>query len=114
MERTPLTLAPERLIAELTALVGDADPRGIVMAFDGDGTLWSGDVGEDLFHAAMRDAFLLADAREMLLAEAARFSIPLSDAEARGDANVIARALFASYLAGVYPERETCGMIAAP
>lgn len=111
MERTPLTLAPERLVAELTALLADADPKDVVMAFDGDGTLWSGDVGEDLFHAAMRQSYLLDDARPALLAEAARFSIPLDDA-ARDDANAIARTLFASYLAGRYPERDTCAMMA--
>jgi phosphatidylglycerophosphatase C len=112
VERTPLTLAPERLVTELTALLGDADPKNVVMAFDGDGTLWTGDVGEDLFHAALRDAYLLDDARPALLAEAARFSIRLSEAEAQGDANAIARVLFTSYLAGDYPERETCAMMA--
>jgi phosphatidylglycerophosphatase C len=108
VERTPLTLAPERLVDELTAMLGDQDPRGVVMAFDGDGTLWSGDVGEDLFRAAMRDTFLLEDAEPALLAEAQRYSVPLGDA--RG-ANAVARVLLAAYLAGTYPERETCAMM---
>lgn len=108
MERTPLTLAPERLVDELTAMLGEQDPRAVVMAFDGDGTLWSGDVGEDLFRAAMRDSFLLDEVEPALVAEAARYSLPL--AGARG-ANAVARVLLAAYLAGAYPERETCAMM---
>jgi phosphoserine phosphatase len=108
VERTPLTLSPEKLLEELVALLGDSDPSRAVMAFDGDGTLWSGDVGEDLFHAAMAKAFLLEAARPALLAEAARHGVELGSA---GDANAIAKQLFASYLTGQYPERETCAMM---
>ncbi|HXK19387.1 MAG TPA: HAD family hydrolase [Polyangiaceae bacterium] len=108
MERTALTLSPEKLVGELSAMLGDADPSGVVIAFDGDGTLWSGDVGEDLFRAAMRDAYLLEDATPALLAEAARHHVALGSAK---DANAIARTLLAAYLAGSYPERETCAMM---
>ena len=108
MERTPLTLASDKLLEELSAMLGAADPSTVVMAFDGDGTLWSGDVGEDLFHAAMRDAFLLAEARPALLAEAERYGIELAAAQ---DSNAIASRLMAAYLAGQYPERETCAMM---
>lgn len=108
MERTPLTLAPNRLVEELRAMLGDTDPRRAVLAFDGDGTLWSGDVGEDLFHAAMQRAFLREDALPALLAEAARYDVPL--AGARG-ANAVATVLFQAYLDGRYPERETCAMM---
>ncbi|HEY6079627.1 MAG TPA: HAD family hydrolase [Polyangiaceae bacterium] len=109
MERTPLTLSPEKVLEELTALLGEGDPARAVMAFDGDGTLWSGDVGEDLFHAALAESFLLETVRPALLAEAARYQLELG-AEP-GSANDVARALFASYLAGRYPERETCAMM---
>ena len=108
MERTALTLAPEKLVDELSAMLGDADPHGAVLAFDGDGTLWSGDVGEDLFRAAMRDAFLIEDAIPALVAEAERHRLPLDGAK---DANAIARVLLAAYLAGEYPERDTCAMM---
>lgn len=108
MERTPLTLAPERLVEELRAMLGEGDPRAAVLAFDGDGTLWSGDVGEDLFHAALRESFLLEQAEPALLVEAARYDVPLEGA--RG-ANAVAAALFAAYLGGRYPERETCAMM---
>jgi phosphoserine phosphatase len=108
VERTALTLAPDRLVEELSAMLGDADPRRAVLAFDGDGTLWSGDVGEDLFHAALRESFLLPEAEPALLAEAARYEVPLEGA--RG-ATAVAKALFTAYLDGRYPERETCAMM---
>jgi phosphatidylglycerophosphatase C len=108
VERTPLTLAPERLVEELSAMLGDTEPRAVVVAFDGDGTLWSGDVGEDLFHAALRESFLREDAEPALLAEAARHAVPLTGAKG---ANAVARQLFAAYLAGQYPERDTCAMM---
>ena len=108
MERTSLTLAAENLTGELSAMLGNADPSGVVMAFDGDGTLWSGDVGEDLFRAAMQHEFLVDDALPALTHEAERFGIPLGGAKT---ANAIARVLLAAYLAGQYPERETCAMM---
>jgi phosphoserine phosphatase len=109
VERTALTLSPEKLVSELTAMLGDGDPSRAVLAFDGDGTLWSGDIGEDLFHAALRESFLLEAARPALIAEAACYQVPLGAAEA--DANAVARELFAAYLRGQYPERETCAMM---
>jgi phosphatidylglycerophosphatase C len=104
-----VTLNPAALTSELSALLGDEDPSQVVMAFDGDGTLWSGDVGEDLFRAAMRDDFLLDDALPALVAEAASHRIPL---DGSANANAVARTLLAAYLAGTYPERETCAMMA--
>ena len=103
-----MTLAADRLTSELSSLLGDTDPSSVVMAFDGDGTLWSGDVGEDLFRAAMRDEFLTEDALPALIAEAERYRVPLSSSD---NANVVARTLMAAYLAGHYPERETCAMM---
>jgi phosphoserine phosphatase len=108
VERTPLTLAPEKLVEELTAMLGDADPREVVVAFDGDGTLWTGDVGEDLMRAALEESFLLDAALPNLIAEADRYGIPLGAAEGP---NGVARVLIAAYVAGQYPERETCAMM---
>jgi len=109
VETASLTLDAAALTSELSALLGNADPSQVVLAFDGDGTLWSGDVGEDLFRAALRDDFLLDDALPALVAEATQHRIPLAGAE---NANAVARALVAAYLAGTYPERETCAMMA--
>jgi phosphatidylglycerophosphatase C len=104
-----MTVASAQLIAELSTLLGDAEPSGVVMAFDGDGTLWSGDVGEDLFRAALRDQFLLEAALPALLAEAEQHRVPLNGA---CDANAVANVLVAAYLAGTYPEREICALMA--
>ena len=108
MDKSALTRSPEKLVGELSSLLGDADPSQVVIAFDGDGTLWSGDVGEDLFRAAMHEAYLLEDAAPALLAEAARYGVSLGPTK---DSNGVARALLAAYLAGTYPERETCAMM---
>jgi phosphatidylglycerophosphatase C len=103
-----VTVASAQLIDELSTLLGDTDPSRVVMAFDGDGTLWSGDVGEDLFRAALRDQFLVEAALPALLAEAEQYEVPLNGAR---DANAVAGVLVAAYLAGKYPERETCAMM---
>jgi phosphoserine phosphatase len=108
VEGPPVTVASDQLIAELSTLLGDTDPSDVVMAFDGDGTLWSGDVGEDLFRAALRDQFLVEAALPALLAEAELHQVPLNGAR---DANAVAGVLVAAYLAGKYPERETCAMM---
>jgi phosphatidylglycerophosphatase C len=104
-----VTVTVDALVDELSRRLGDTDPSQVVMAFDGDGTLWSGDVGEDLFRAAMRDEFLVEDALPALLAEAAEHQVPLNGS---AGANAVARTLLAAYLAGSYPERETCAMMA--
>jgi len=109
VERSPLTLAPEKLVSELAAMLGDADPSGAVMAFDGDGTLWTGDVGEDLFRLATGEGFLHPDALPALLKEAERHAIALDGPH---EANRIASMLAGAYLSGLYPERETCAMMA--
>lgn len=109
METASLTLDSLALTSELSALLGNADPSQVVLAFDGDGTLWSGDVGEDLFRAAMRDDFLRDEALSALVAEAKAHQVVL---DSTSNANAVARTLLAAYLAGTYPERETCAMMA--
>jgi len=108
VERPPVTVASDKLIAELSSLLGEADPSGVVLSFDGDGTLWSGDVGEDLMRAALRAQFLLEDALPALVQEAERHGVTLADSR---DANAVAGTLVAAYLTGQYPERETCEMM---
>jgi phosphoserine phosphatase len=78
--------------------------EGAVIAFDGDGTLWSGDVGEDLMHFACKQRLLKPEAEAALRREAARFGISLG----AGDASDLVVALFQAYLDGRYPERDCC------
>lgn len=77
-----------------------AAPHGVV-AFDGDGTLWSGDIGDDLFAALIEhDAFLEMTAVP-LGNEARAFGIA-----AGAKPSETARALAAAYVAGDYPEEH--------
>lgn len=72
------------------------------MAFDGDGTLWSGDVGEDFFHAVLARGIDDA-ARDALIEEARAETI-----DASGTASEIMHRIHAAYLAGAFPEQRVC------
>jgi phosphoserine phosphatase len=77
-----------------------------VIAFDGDGTLWSGDVGEDVFHRAVKAEALREPAKAELERVARQHGI-----DASGSASQIARRLFDAYLSGTFPERDVCAMM---
>ncbi|HWA78293.1 MAG TPA: HAD family hydrolase [Polyangiaceae bacterium] len=99
-----VTIDERRLLARLTSLA-ETSPNGL-LAFDGDGTLWSGDVGEDVFHEAVSAGLLREEARQALVNEAAAHAI-----ETHGTPSEIAARLFEAYLAGGYPERDVCAMM---
>lgn len=99
-----LTCSAEQLIAELEVLRGSGKPG--LLAFDGDGTLWSGDVGEDVFHYAVARELILDAARPRLLAEAGSFAI-----DPGGTPTALAYRLFCAYRNGNYPERSVCAMM---
>lgn len=94
----------DRVIEHMQQALG-AGPG--VVAFDADGTLWSGDVGEDFFLFCVREGALKAEAGEALHALAQRFQI----AE-ESDPNRQALVLYEAYLADKLPEREVCEMMA--
>src|SRR5262245_32258875 len=76
----PRFLDAKRLIQELA----DASPNeGDLVAFDADGTLWSGDIAEDVFLALLDKRMLREPAVEALAEVAARHGIeverPTSD-----------------------------------
>ena len=100
---TRLVTAAE-LIADLTRHFQAGPP--CALAFDADGTLWSGDVGDDVFRFAVTHGRL----REAARAELER------QAETRGfeafpDVNATAKHLFEAYVAGRYPERDMCELM---
>ena len=78
-----------------------------LLAFDADGTLWSGDVGIDLFEALLRAQLVHPHAESALAAEAYSFGLSTS-----GGANALAKALYASFQRGEYPEEKAFGMMA--
>jgi phosphatidylglycerophosphatase C len=81
-------------------------PGGVV-AVDGDGTLWGGDVGEDLFHSFLQHGRVEPPALEALRSVATDHG--LSDA---GSGSDIARRIYAAYLAGTFPEEGMCELMA--
>lgn len=100
-QHTSVTL---QLLQALERLL-ESHPGGVI-ACDGDGTLWSGDVGEDVFHHAVSRGLLRADARAALQEQARLHAI-----ESSGTATELALRLFEAYRAGHYPEREVCAMM---
>jgi phosphoserine phosphatase len=84
---------------------GGGDARGVV-ATDGDGTLWSGDVGEDLFHAFIEHGEVAEPALEAMRREASDHG--LSDAGSGPD---VARRIYDAYLEGHFPEERVCELM---
>src|SRR5690242_10827943 len=77
-----------------------ARPGGVV-ATDGDGTLWTGDVGEDLFHAFLEHGRVEAPAADAIRREAREQR--LSDA---GTGQEVARRIYDAYVEGRFPEER--------
>src|SRR5260221_4807141 len=105
------TLAERPLIVvssdEIVSRLGGEAPKNAVIAFDADGTLWSGDVGIDTFEmllteGAVRDAALPALRQEALSAQ-----LQLCD-----DPNDQARALYEGFQRGLYAEELAFPMMA--
>ena len=76
-------------------------PRG-ALAFDGDGTLWSGDVGEDFYFGILDSGTMGASARDALLDEARKV------VEVRADIARVGRDYYAAYHAGRVDELLVC------
>jgi phosphoserine phosphatase len=107
------TVEPGALVERLDrALDAMDDPSKAAIATDGDGTLWTNDVGEALFAALLEtnDAhgwigepahMRLMDELETYVPE---LTLPASPAD-------IARTLYAHYLSGGYPEDRVCAMM---
>ncbi len=96
-------------IARLDAEVARAGDAGAALATDGDGTLWTKDVGEALFAHLLEHRLIGPAAREALLAEADVHEVVLAD---RDDPVGIARRLFDAYVKLAYPEDRMCAAMA--
>ncbi|GAC1351665.1 MAG: hypothetical protein NVS3B20_18040 [Polyangiales bacterium] len=101
--------------ALLTCLREALDAMGgaskVALATDGDGTLWTSDVGEAFFEAVGRAGMIGATAHPALLIEAARHDVLLSS-EDRAEPRRVALALYNAYLSGQFPEDSMCAVIA--
>jgi phosphoserine phosphatase len=80
------------------------------IAFDGDGTLWSGDVGEDYFYGLLEHGDVRPEAVDALRSEIREFNLG-QELLHEPDVGELARGLYAAYLAGRYPEERTCEMM---
>jgi phosphatidylglycerophosphatase C len=95
------TTSVDEAIAKITEQA-KANPNGAI-AFDGDGTLWSGDIGEDFFDAFVATGRIEEVARRALAVEAETERL-----DARGTGAEIAHRIHAAYLAGTFPEERVC------
>jgi phosphatidylglycerophosphatase C len=98
------SVSPAELVRELESRLRADRPSAL--AFDADGTLWSGDVGEDVFRFAVEHGRLRAEARPEIDQQAKSRGF-----ECFADVNATAQQLFEAYLAGNYPEREICELM---
>jgi phosphatidylglycerophosphatase C len=78
-----------------------------LLVFDADGTLWTGDVGFDLFTAAIARKALREEALEALASEARSLGV-----SAAGDANVLAERLLDAFAEGAYDDARAFAMMA--
>ncbi len=100
-------ISSETLVEHLAQARASVDNHELMLAFDADGTLWSGDVGDDLFHALIHAQAVRTDAYAALIREAETFGIAYS-----GNATDVAQTLCAAHQAGKYPEERAFAMMA--
>jgi len=98
---SPPEVGVHELIERLQAL--RTAERAAALVFDADGTLWSGDVSEDVFGYAVENGLLRAEAADAL-AKTARES----GFDAEGSPSAIGKRLFRAYVEGRFGEREVC------
>jgi HAD superfamily phosphoserine phosphatase-like hydrolase len=82
-----------------------ASPDG-VLAFDGDGTLWDGDVGEDFFHALVAHGDFREPACRAMEHEARTHNVSFA-----GSGKALAARIYDEYLAGRFPEEPVCELM---
>ncbi len=92
---------------ELLARLRDLSvTEGAFCAFDGDGTLWSGDVSDDVFEAACQRNWLLPEAHTALVQMAESFGLATD-----GSASKLAFRLFSAHRAAIIPELPSYEMM---
>jgi HAD superfamily phosphoserine phosphatase-like hydrolase len=83
------------------------EAAGGAVAFDGDGTLWTGDVGDDFFRGFLASKRIETSALDRLRSLAHTFGV-----ESLANIATLARDLFEAYVAGRVPEERFCEMVA--
>jgi phosphoserine phosphatase len=103
-------LSADDIVRRIADAAGNDAEAGAV-AFDGDGTLWSGDVGEDFFHATLEVGRFLPPAVKAMCVVGRAAGLDGMDPE-HGAGVAIARRLFDAYLEHRVPEDVICEVIA--
>lgn len=98
------TATVQEVIAAID-LAAAKEPGGAI-AFDGDGTLWAGDIGEDFFDAIVHHG-PNESTKDALAREATEHGL-----DASGDARALAQRIHASYLGHQFPEDRICEIVA--
>jgi phosphoserine phosphatase len=98
---------PAALIARLESMLSKSGAEtNPLLVFDGDGTLWSGDVGEEVFEAAVKSGLILDVAAEALRALASAHGF-----DASGTPTSVADGLYRAYLRNEFAERPVTEMM---
>src|SRR6476620_7449201 len=84
---------------EIVQRLGGRPTKNAEIAFDADGTLWSGDIGVDTFESLLAEKAVRNDALSALREEARASKLELRD-----DPNEQARVLYDGFLRGAYAE----------
>jgi len=92
---------------EIVARLGGEAPKDAIIAFDADGTLWSGDIGIDTFEMLLAERAIREAALPALREEAESAQLRLAD-----DANDQARILYEAFQKETYPEERAFSMMA--
>jgi phosphoserine phosphatase len=104
------TIDGDALEARLdAALDGMGGPDRAALATDGDGTLWTSDVGEALFEQVVERRLVGESARAALLEEARLHGVEVS--RAGEGATDIAAAIHSAYVHRRFPEDRVCAMM---
>jgi phosphoserine phosphatase len=99
------TETPEEVVQRIAG--ARAEKGGGAVAFDGDGTLWTGDVGDDFFRAFLASKRIESPALDRMRSLAHVFGV-----ESGGDVFGLVRDLFEAYLGGRVAEERICEMVA--
>lgn len=95
------TTTTQQAIAFIEAARAEASNGAI--AFDGDGTLWSGDIGEDFFHALLAAKAVRPEACAALAREAQEAGLT-----GDGTGTELAERIHLAYLGHAFPEERCC------
>jgi phosphoserine phosphatase len=82
-----------------------ARPDGVI-ATDGDGTLWDGDVGEDFFHGFVAHGDFREPAMHQMREDARAHGVAVE-----GTGKELAARIYDEYLAGRFPEEPVCELM---